>query len=405
MPEFIFATGIECSCPTIEHGRWRRDQLAETKHYQYWRRDLAHVRELGLKYLRYGPPLHLIYLGEDRYEWSFMDAVAAEMRRLGIIPIIDLCHFGVPHWIGNFQNRDFPALFARYAAAFARRYGWVRLYTPVNEMYVASRSSALDGIWNEQLRSERAFVTAVRNVAKASVLAMQAIQRERSDAVFINSESSEFSQPCCPDREIVRIADFENQRRFLALDLMYAHPIRDDVRAYLFDNGLSPEEYDWFMSQDVRERSVLGVDYYQWNEKLIDKEGRPESLGELFGWYVITKQYYERYQRTIMHTETNCPDASEAPAWIWRQWHNVQLIRHDGVPVVGFTWYSLQDQVDWDVGLRKALGNVFPVGLYDLNRDPRPVAQAYKQLIGMFGREPLPDTQELAPLQSAISGQ
>jgi hypothetical protein len=32
-------------------------------------------------------------------------------------------------------------------------------------------------------------------------------------------------------------------------------------------------------------------------------------LGELFGWYVITKQYYDRYRRPLMHTETNCQDA------------------------------------------------------------------------------------------------
>jgi len=31
---------------------------------------------------------------------------------------------------------------------------------------------------------------------------------------------------------------------------------------------------------------------------------------------------------------------------------------------------------------------VNPVGLYDLNRDPRPVAQAYKFLIETFGGEP-----------------
>src|SRR5205814_4553999 len=89
-----------------------------------------------------------------------------------------------------------------------------------------------------------------------------------------------------------------------------------------------------------------------------------EGLGELFGWYVITMQYFNRYRRLIMHTETNSPDADEAPAWLWRQWHNVRLIRQDGVPVVGFTWYSLLDQIDWNIGLRKPLGNVFPVGLF-----------------------------------------
>jgi hypothetical protein len=152
---------------------------------------------------------------------------------------------------------------------------------------------------------------------------------------------------------------------------------------------VSREEFEWFMNQDVARRAVLGVDYYEWNEKLINSEGKPENLGELFGWYVITNQYYERYKRPVMHTETNTPDANEAPGWLWRQWHNVQLIRQHGVPVVGFTWYSLHDQIDWNIGLSRAVGNVFPVGLYDLNRDPRPVAQAYKHLVEMFRNEPL----------------
>ena len=398
MPEFMFATGIECSYPTVEGGRWRMDQLAETKHYRFWRRDLELVRELGLKYLRYGPPLHFTHLGEEKYEWSFMDRVADAMQQLGIVPIMDLCHFGVPHWIGNFQNADFPALFAQYAAAFAKRYGWVQFYTPVNEMYVTARLSALEGLWNEQLRSDRGFVTAIRHVAKASVLAAEAVRRERPDAIFVNSESSEFYQPCCPDREIVRIADFENQRRFIALDLLYGVPVREDVRQYLFANGTPREEYDWFMNRDVKGRAVLGVDYYRWNEKLIDSDGKPESLGELFGWYVITKQYYDRYRRPMMHTETNCPDAKEAPGWLWRQWHNVRLIREHGVPVVGFTWYSLQDQVDWNIGLSRPLGNVFPVGLYDLNREPRPVAQAYKYLISMYRNETLSEAENLENL-------
>ena len=44
------------------------------------------------------------------------------MLRRNIAPIVDLCHFGVPDWLGNFQNPDFPALFAQYAKAFAQRF-------------------------------------------------------------------------------------------------------------------------------------------------------------------------------------------------------------------------------------------------------------------------------------------
>ena len=389
MTEFMFATGIECSAPTIDGGRWRIDQLEETGHYKHWRRDLELVRELGLKYVRYGPPLHLIYQGEGKYDWAFTDDVFQVMQEMGIVPIMDLCHFGLPDWLENFQNTLVPEALAAYASAFAERYQWVKFYTPVNEMYVTARMSALDGVWNEQLKSDDGFVRAVNVLARSSVLMMQAILRERPDAIFVNSESSEFHQPCCPNKEIQQRADFENQRRFIALDLLYGVQVRADIYSYLIDNGMKREEYEWFMQQKVGKRAILGIDYYVWNEKLINSEGKIEMLGELFGWYVITKQYFERYRRLVMHTETNTSDADEAPNWLWRQWHNVQLIRKNGVPVVGFTWYSLLDQVDWNIGLSKPLGNVYPVGLYDLNRDPRPVAQAYRHLISMFRDEPL----------------
>ena len=56
----------------------------------------------------------------------------AEIHRLKITPIVDLLHFGLPDWMGDFQNPEMPLHFANYAGAFARRYPWVRGYTPVN---------------------------------------------------------------------------------------------------------------------------------------------------------------------------------------------------------------------------------------------------------------------------------
>ena len=385
---FIFATGIECSYPTIEGGRWRCDQMSAAGHYRAWRTDFELCREIGISHLRYGPPLHLTFLGPGRYDWSFTDPMMTGMRELGLTPIVDLCHFGLPDWLESFQNEAAPEALRDYAGAFAARYPWVRFYTPVNEMYVCARLSALDGVWNEQRRDERAFITAVRNLARANVLMMQTLLRLRQDAVFVNSESGELSQAATPDPEIVRIAEFENQRRFLPLDLIYAHDVDPMMRDHLRGHGLPDEEYAWFMNQPTPRRAILGVDYYLWNEKLIDSDGRPRALGELFGWYVIASQYWDRYRRPMMHTETNHLDAREAPRWLWRQWHNVQLIQRAGVPIVGFTWYSLTDQVDWDIALGEPLGNVNPVGLFDLNRDPRPVGQAYKRLISTFRDEP-----------------
>ncbi|MBC8075030.1 MAG: family 1 glycosylhydrolase, partial [Chloroflexales bacterium] len=135
---FMFATGIECSYPTIDHGKTRRDMLEECDHYARFKEDLGLVKELGLRVLRYGLPYHRVHLGPDRYDWSFADEAMAEIQRLGITPILDLLHFGVPDWLGNFQNPELPIHFARYADAVAERYPWVRFYTPVNEIFVSA---------------------------------------------------------------------------------------------------------------------------------------------------------------------------------------------------------------------------------------------------------------------------
>jgi beta-glucosidase/6-phospho-beta-glucosidase/beta-galactosidase len=385
---FIFATGIECSYPTTDGGKWRRDEMDSTGHYRLWPEDFALARELGVTHIRYGPPLHLIFEGPGKFDWGWTDAPMRELEDFGPEPIVDLCHFGLPAWLENFQNAELVPALREYAERFAERYPWVRFYTPVNEMYVCARLSALEGLWNEQERSEPAFVRAALNLAEASIEMTDAILRRRADAVFVNSESSEFNQPCCPDPEIRRIAEFENERRFLPLDLIYAHQVSPVMRDHLRAHGVADERYARFMSREVPRRTVLGIDYYEWNERLIDREGRGQSLGELFGWYVIASQYWNRYQRTMMHTETNRNDAADAPRWLWRQWHNVQLLRNAGAPLVGFTWYSLTDQVDWDRAMREPVGVVDPVGLFDLNRDPRPVGLSYKHLIDMHRDDP-----------------
>jgi beta-glucosidase/6-phospho-beta-glucosidase/beta-galactosidase len=264
----------------------------------------------------------------------------------------------------------------------------LRFYTPINEMYVCAKNSALLGVWNEQLADERSFVTASVHLARANIAMTDAILSVRPDAIFINSESSEFCQPCCPEAEVVAIAELENERRFLPLDLIYAHEVSNRLREHLRAYGMKDEDYEHCMGRKVPRRSVLGVDYYEWNEKLIDPDGKVLALGELFGWYVIASQYWQRYQRTMMHTETNRMDASDAPRWLWRQWHNVQLLRSAGVPLIGFTWYSLTDQIDWHNGMAEPLGIIYPVGLFDLNRDPRTVGLAYKYLIDTFGADP-----------------
>ena len=393
MSQFLFATGIENSNPTINHGKERVDELEKCGHYKHWRTDFDLVQELGISFLRYGPPIHTTFLGPGHYNWSFADETFGELRHRNIVPIVDLCHFGVPDWVGNFQNGDFPTLFAQYARAFAERFPWVQLYTPVNEMYICAEFSALYGWWNEQLASDQAFVTALKYIVKANVLAMQAILEVRPDALFVQSESSEYFHAENP--AAIKPAELLNAKRFLSLDLNYGRRVDSEMYEYLLDNGMTREEYQFFLKNNLKHHCIMGNDYYKTNEHRVRADGSTTASGEVFGYHVITRQYHDRYRLPVMHTETNLwqgPNGDEAVHWLWKEWANVLRVRNDGVPIVGFTWYSLTDQVDWDTALRENNGHVNPLGLYDLDRNIRPVGEAYKQLIH--------DWRQVLPAQS-----
>jgi beta-glucosidase/6-phospho-beta-glucosidase/beta-galactosidase len=250
-------------------------------------------------------------------------------------------------------------------------------------MFICATFSAAYGWWNEQMRSDTAFVTALKHIVKANVLAMERILRVRPDAIFVQSESSEYFHAENPDA--IKPAEILNSRRFLSLDLNYGRRVDSEMYEFLMDSGMTRDEYHFFLTRSsLRHHCIMGNDYYVTNEHRVKANGQTTAAGDVFGYDEITRQYYDRYRLPVMHTETNLmegTDGDEAVNWLWKQWANVLRIRNTGVPVVGFTWYSLTDQMDWDVALREENNRVTPVGLYDLDRKIRPVGRCYKQMI------------------------
>jgi beta-glucosidase/6-phospho-beta-glucosidase/beta-galactosidase len=159
---------------------------------------------------------------------------------------------------------------------------------------------------------------------------------------------------------------------------------------------MTRKEYEFFQHSEIRHHCIMGNDYYATNEHSVSAEGSVRPSGEIVGFDEIARQYHGRYKIPVMHTETNFDQGAggdEAVRWLWKQWANVMRIRNDGIPIVGFTWYSLIDQVDWDSSLRRQAGHVNPRGLFDLQRNIRPVGTAYAELIEQW--------QSVLPAQSA----
>src|SRR4051794_13636562 len=88
--------------------------------------------------------------------------------------------------------------------------------------------------------------------ARANLLAMQAILQYDPDAIFIQSESSEYTHPSGP--AMLPLAGFENERRFIPLDLTYGHDVSASIYRYLIAHGMTAADYDFFMNQTYRFR-------------------------------------------------------------------------------------------------------------------------------------------------------
>jgi beta-glucosidase/6-phospho-beta-glucosidase/beta-galactosidase len=374
MPFFV-ATGIECSAPRIKGGV-RRDELILTGHRDRVEEDLDLVVDLGITHLRYGIPFHVVAHDPARLDWSWTDRAMAAIRERGIEPIVDLLHFAVPDDLWGIGDPRLPDRYAAYVQAFVDRYPWASWYTPVNEPFITALFSAKNGWWNEQRRSDRAFVRALDNVATCGVEGMRLIRQRRSDAIFLQSDACESFT--ATDAAAQGSARFFTDRAYLGFDLTFGRPVSAAMRAWLRRAGMPASRQAWFERYGSDEGCIVGLDYYEGNERLVDARGNV-SPALRRGFAAIAREVHARYGLPMMLAETNNHEA-RAVDWLAETWNDTVEMRDAGLPIRGFCWYSLTDQVDWDTCMREANDTVNSFGLVDMSRVRRPVGHAYEAL-------------------------
>ena len=298
------------------------------------------------------------------------------MRDRDIEPIVDLLHFAVPDDLTGFGDPRVVARWTGFVRAFVERYPWVRAYTPVNEPFITAYFSARKGWWNERRRSDRAFVAALDTLVTCAIEGTTIVREARPDAWFLHNDALEAFVPAEP--AAADLARFRQELRFAGLDLVLGRPVDDAVRAYLLRSGMRPERLAWLEANGSAAGSVVGLDYYAMNERLVAVDGR-ERVGPRAGFGALARGVHARYGSPFMLAETN-RGTDHAVAWLHELWADGMALRADGLPFVGFCWYSLQDQVDWDTCLRVANDRVNTLGLVDLERRIRPVGTAFAQL-------------------------
>ncbi|CDX32018.1 dTDP-4-dehydrorhamnose reductase [Mesorhizobium plurifarium] len=389
--------GVECSIVRLRERT--RDQLRETGHFDR-AGDLSLIAEMGIKTVRY-PVLWEMVEGDGSRDWRWSDSRLNELRRLGVRPIAGLVHHGSGPKSTHVLDPDFPELLARYAGQVARRYPWLEMFTPINEPLTTARISGLYGLWHPHGTCEATCFRLTVAQCRAIAMAMKAIREHIPGAQLVQTE--DFGRVFSTARLRYQ-ADYENKRRWLALDLLSG--LVDDDHPFhrrLLDAGVD-RRHLVELTADPCPPDVIGIDYYLTSDRMLDDDLRrypdEQAGGNGVDAYVDIaavrsdmreharlrfrlKEIWDRYGRPIAVTELhNGCTREEQLRWLIEGWQEAKAARHDGADIRAVTAWSLFGATDWDSMLAHQKG-YYESGAFDV-RDASPrktiIASALSQI-------------------------
>jgi beta-glucosidase len=382
-PKLIFAVGIEDTfVPQTPCGERPLDEYELTQHYHFWHGDLGLVKQSGATMARWGVPWYRVNPARGTWDWSWLDRVADRFAELEVTPIVDLMHSGTPLWLDNeFANLSYPQAVAEYAAKVAERYmGTFDIFTPLNEPLLNVMYCGEFGYWPPHLRGDDGFVQISRAIARGIIETQVAIAEVAPQATFVHVEAA-FRYAGDVDHYADEAGHLRT-RAYLMEDLVTGRVTGDHpLTPYLQRHGLTDDDLAWF-TDHVAAPDVMGVNYYPALSTELFVAGEPHDGGprdprpRMNAWtdglQDVLTTFADRYGLPVFITETCFTGTSgERIKWLDASLDCVRRLRTEGVPVVGYTWWSLIDMYEWTYrdGTGALDDYLLRMGLWDLQRD------------------------------------
>lgn len=373
--------GVECTVNRVSDQYF--DQLEYSGHRERIE-DLELIASLGVTALRYPVLWERSEQYQGHLDFSWSDARLARLRALGVEPIAGLVHHGSGPSHTSLVNPCFPEKLAAYAGLVAERYPWLEKFTPVNEPLTTARFSGLYGHWYPHGRDDRTFLRALLTQCKAIVLSMEAIRRVNPRAVLVQTEDMGYTRSTA---SLKYQADFENERRFLSLDLLAGKVnAQHALYPYLLRAGCAARDLAFFEARPCP-ADVVGINYYVTSERFLDSRvslypshmlggnGRQAYVDVeavrvcsdgLIGPSRILLDAHRRYGRPLVITEAHigCAPAQQA-SWLSYVFRAALDARDRAADVRAVTVWALLGAFGWDRLVTQGRGAYEP-GVFNL---------------------------------------
>lgn len=388
-------------------------------HYVRFRKDIALMRDLGLRAYRFSISWSRIFPeGTGRLNSAglgFYERLVDTLLDNGIEPMATLYHWDLPAALddrGGWLNRDSAAWFADYAdAVFRRLDGRVKLWATLNEPWVVVDGGYLHGKLAPGHRNRFEAPIASHNLMRAHGLGVQAYRAAGRHAIglVVNLEPKYPASQETEDLRATARAEAYMNRQYL--DPVFFGTYPPEMREIF---GEAWPDWPAGDMEAIRQPiDFLGINYYtrsvtrndpaawpvragavrqkqatytdtQWE---VFPQGLTDTLLWVKGRYGNPPVYITENGSAFYDPPTACNGRLADPLRTDCLRRHLQAVREAigaGCDLRGYFAWSLLDNLEWSLGYSKRFGIVH-VDFETQKRTPKDSARFYSEVIGSNG--------------------
>lgn len=331
------------------------------RHYQLYKEDFALASQLSHNVHRLSVEWSRIEPEEGRFreeEINHYREVILSLKQLNIEPIVTLHHFTSPLWLAKlsgWDNRKIEGYFLRYVEKVVGALcDKVDYWVTINEPMVYTYYSYIMGSWPPQEKSFLKAKKVIDNMANSHIKAYGLIhdiysrKKLSSPSVSIAHNMQAFV-PCNP-----------------ALKNRFAVYLRDKIFNRDFIERLIRNNTLDFIGVNYYTRGLIEVEGWGLNNLLMDvcKKGHDPLKKNTMGWDIYPRGIHDlllklkKYNLPVFILENGICVDDDNTRWeyIYEHLKNVHLAIEQGVKVLGYIYWSLLDNFEWDKGFIPRFG-------------------------------------------------
>lgn len=354
----------------------RENCLDACDHFHRWKEDIALMKEIGLKSYRFSVSWSRVMPEEGKISrdgLSFYRSLVESLRGNGIEPILTLFHWDLPVWMqkkGGWLSGEIPGLFASYTRAVTEALSdLVTYWIPMNEPQCFIFHGHFTGRHAPFRRDFFCLSRLTENCLRAFHESVLTIRKYAKKEPKIGTAMA--ASAFLPKNETSREIEKARRDSFFSLtgtvgNRWFSDPLLLGKKVSLFGLfGLKQETLDFVRTK----LDFIGLNIYTPYHRLLFPKRSPKGKINSLGWpidgrclYWTLRFFYGRYRLPILVTENGtCGDESDAEdekriAFLREYLSSAHRAAGEGLPLLGYQYWSLLDNFEWDRGYAPRFG-------------------------------------------------